>query len=95
MTHEEKIKVLHRAIEDRIKATKELREKISVWESEIIEMQEELNELQSEALFYNLKGHLTAIKNFCKVAKCANCPFNAGTGKCYLTLHAPLFWEIK
>lgn len=94
MTHEEKIKVLKRAIEDRTKATKELREKINVWESEIIEMREELNELQSEALFYNLKGHLTAIKNFCKVAKCVNCPYDEGNA-CALTHHIPEFWRIK
>lgn len=94
MTHEEKIKVLKRAIEDRTKATKELREKISVWESEIIEMQEELNELQSEALFYNLKGHLTAIKNFCEVARCETCPYRE-RNVCAFTQHVPEFWVIK
>lgn len=50
MTNEDKINVLKRAIADRMKAIKVLREKINGWEGEIIEMEEELNELQAEAL---------------------------------------------
>lgn len=91
MTNIEKIDVLQKAIDERFKAIKQMREAIEAHQSTI----QELEELKREDLYGNLKSNLTAIRNYCKVAKCANCPFNVETGKCYLTLHAPLFWEIK
>lgn len=94
MTNEEKIKVLQSAIDARMKAIKELREKIDGWEGEIIEMEEELNELQSEALFYNLKSHLIAVQNYCKVARCETCPY-CERNVCAFTQHVPEFWIIK
>ena len=94
MTNEEKIKVLQSAIDARMKAIKELREKIDGWEGEIIEMEEELNELQSEALFYNLKSHLIAVQNYCKVARCNTCPYKE-KGGCHFKLRTPMFWKIK
>lgn len=95
MTNREKIGVLQKAIDERFKAIKQMREAIETHQSTIQELGEELEELKREDLYRNLKSNLTAIRNYCKVAKCANCPFNVETGKCYLTLHAPLFWEIK
>lgn len=95
MTNRDKIDVLQKAIDERFKAIKQMKEAIEAHQSTIQELAEELEELKREDLYVNLKSNLTAIRNYCKVAKCVNCPFNVGTGKCYLTLHAPLFWELK
>ena len=95
MTNREKIDVLQKAIDERFKAIKQMKEEIEAHQSTIQELAEELEELKREDLYGNLKSNLTSIRYYCKVAKCVNCLFNVGTGKCYLTLHAPLFWEIK